>query len=66
MVLLIESYMDTLITIKHMGALDKISNAFDMLFKKFYQLSNPKYVELPERFLNQIIEALEKDGNLFF
>lgn len=55
---LVKCFTDALLSIKHLGAIDKISLGLSHFCKKFYEMSNMNYAGLASELLEKIMSSL--------
>lgn len=59
---LVKCFTDALLSIKHLGAIDKISLGLGHFCKRFYEMSNVHYAGLAKELLDYIMKTLD-DGD---
>ena len=58
---LVNSYFYSLINLKHMGSVDRISIGLGKMAKVIFDQEDPDLVKIPEQLLNQLLQFLQ-DG----
>lgn len=58
---LVENFTESLLSIKHLGAIDNIASGLTILCKNLYDTSNKKYSQLIQSMMEKILNSLKKN-----
>lgn len=57
---MVKTFTDALLSIKHLGAIDRISNGLSQFCSKFYEMSSVHYAGLAKELLDSILKSLQE------
>lgn len=57
---MVKTFTDALLSIKHLGAIDRISNGLSQFCSKFYEMSSVHYAGLAKELLDTILKSLQE------